>query len=686
MNITDNPVTSVLLRFLVTVVLMAGITTLLAHMLTLCTAERWRPVQGIPGPRGWPIVGSLFSLGKFPHLKLMEMARIYGNVYQLRLGNQYVVVVNGIRAIKESLLKKSVHFAGRPAFPSMTFTKKYVGVVFDSYNENWKSQRVIIDSSLKKFTSGPTALEDVVTSAAMNVVNSLTNHGIAKFDAYDDIYVAVGNVTCFVLFGKRYSHNDNNFKKVLYLSKQFDTAITGKGNIIDYLPWMTFAMRNVFAKLGNDFDEFNRFIDEQMNSHVSSNYKARSVVDSMIRIRNDAGKTKGCPLKTKTDIKRMLCCLFGAGYENTTNTIYYLVLYMIIHPEIQCKVHEEIDRVVTRDRLPTLSDRAKLPYTDAVVQEVIRHASLFPLSIPYSTLNDTDILGYTIPKETPIFVNLWSVNYDESEWKDPHRFNPDRFLSDDGLSVKKSQVAKIVAFGLGKSDAQVLYLSKQFDTAITGKGNIIDYLPWMTFAMRKVFAKLGNDFDEFNRFIDEQMNSHCKVHEEIDRVVTRDRLPTLSDRAKLPYTDAVVQEVIRHASLFPLSIPYSTLNDTDILGYTIPKETPIFVNLWSVNYDESEWKDPHRFNPDRFLSDDGLSVKKSQVAKIVAFGLGKKRCPGQQLAQLELFLFFAIFMHQCQFEKCEGDNPQLTSVYGLTLRPVPFRVVTKQRGPVLGIE
>nr|XP_006824246.1 PREDICTED: cytochrome P450 1A1-like [Saccoglossus kowalevskii] len=272
-------------------------------------------------------------------------------------------------------------------------------------------------------------------------------------------------------------------------------------------------MRKVFAKVGDDLDEFNRFIDEQMNSHVSSNYKARSVMDSLIGICNDAEKTEGCPLKTKTDIKRMLCCLFGAGYENTTNTIYYLVLYMIIHPEIQCKVHKEIDRVVGRDRLPTLSDRAKLPYTDAVLQEVIRHASLAPLTIPYSTLNDTHLLGYTIPKETPIFVNLWSVNYDENEWKDPHRFNPGRFLSDDGLSVKKSQ-----------------------------------------------------------------------------------------------------------------------------------------------------------------------------VAKIVAFGLGKKRCPGEQLAQLELFLFFAIFMHQCQFEKCEGDNPQLTSVYGLTLRPVPFRVVTKQRGPVLGMK
>ncbi|XP_002740927.1 cytochrome P450 1A1-like [Saccoglossus kowalevskii] len=496
----------------VTSVLLAGIATLLAYLFLFRNAERRRPLPGMPGPRGWPVVGSLFSLGELPHLRLMEMSCTYGNVYQLRLGSQYVVVVNGIRAIKESLLKQSVRFAGRPAFPSMNFTSKYVGIVFDTYDDMWKYQRKIIDSSLKPFTSGPTALEEVVTSAAVDVVNNLTNHGNCgngkQSDPYDDLYTAVGNVTCFVLFGKRYSHDDDNFKKVLYYSKRFVAAITGKGNIVDYLPWMTFAMRKAFAKVADDLSLITRFVGEQINHHSSHRDGIGSVMDSLIRIRNDSERTEGCALKTKTDVERVLCCLFGAGYENTTSTLYYLILYMIIHPEIQYKVHEEIDRVVSRDRLPTLSDRAKLPYTDAVLQEVIRHASLAPLTVPYSTLKDTDLLGYKIPKDTPIFVNLWSANYDENEWEDPHRFNPDRFLSADGLSVKKSQ-----------------------------------------------------------------------------------------------------------------------------------------------------------------------------VAKMVAFGMGKRRCPGEQLAQLQLFLFFAIFMHQCHFEKCEGDNPQLTSVYGLTLRPVPFRVVTKHRGP-----
>lgn len=43
---------------------------------------------------------------------------------------------------------------------------------------------------------------------------------------------------------------------------------------------------------------------------------------------------------------------------------------MLLYPEVQRKVHEEIDRVVGRERFPEFSDQDSLPYTTAVCREV----------------------------------------------------------------------------------------------------------------------------------------------------------------------------------------------------------------------------------------------------------------------------------------------------------------------------
>ena len=62
------------------------------------------------------------------------------------------------------------------------------------------------------------------------------------------------------------------------------------------------------------------------------------------------------------------------------------------------RVQEEIDRVVGRERLPTVEDRAAMPYTDAVIHEVQRFADVIPMSLPHRVTRDTNFRGFTIPR------------------------------------------------------------------------------------------------------------------------------------------------------------------------------------------------------------------------------------------------------------------------------------------------
>jgi len=80
---------------------------------------------------------------------------------------------------------------------------------------------------------------------------------------------------------------------------------------------------------------------------------------------------------------------------------------MVLHPDIQKKAQNELDRVVGRNRLPTYSDRGGLPYLEAIVRETFRCALVTPLGISHYSMEDDEYNGCFIPKGTVVISNIW---------------------------------------------------------------------------------------------------------------------------------------------------------------------------------------------------------------------------------------------------------------------------------------
>ncbi|CAH1772275.1 unnamed protein product [Owenia fusiformis] len=142
---------------------------------------------------------------------------------------------------------------------------------------------------------------------------------------------------------------------------------------------------------------------------------------------------------------------FNAGIFTTFTTISGFLIALINYPDVQDKLHKEIDRVIGRDMQPALSDREKMPYMEAAILETLRYMSMVPLGIPHKTTRDTKISGCHLPKGTQVWMNLYGMHHDSRYFiLDPNVFNPGRFLDSEGNLVSKEERKKVLAFGAGR--------------------------------------------------------------------------------------------------------------------------------------------------------------------------------------------------------------------------------------------
>jgi cytochrome P450 len=112
--------------------------------------------------------------------------------------------------------------------------------------------------------------------------------------------------------------------------------------------------------------------------------------------------------------------------------------------------------------------------------------------------------------------------------------------------------------------------------------------------------------------------------------------------------------------------------------YFIPKNTPLFINYYALTRDESYWKEPEQFNPYRFL-DENRKLRNDIVDKFYPFGVGSRRCIGEYLGRLQIFLIFSNLMHKCKFAKVPGEKLSLKPQPTILLSPHDYRIVAKPR-------
>ncbi|KAM9301999.1 cytochrome P450 2J6-like [Gastrophryne carolinensis] len=398
-----------------------------------------RPKGFPPGPTALPLLGNLLQMDFSNPLKsLRQFSDVYGPVYSIYLGVTPAVVIRGLKDLKDVLVNRGVEFADRPHNRIAQTISGGKGLVTAPYGKAWKEHRRFTLSTLRNFGLGKRSMEEKIHEESSFLIQELKKNIDTPVDPHVVIDNAVSNIICSIVFGRRYDYDDSTFRDILNLVHENMKLATGFWsqlyNAFGFVKHLPLPHQRIFRNIKVVFGFLRKVLEEHRRTRVPG--EPRDYIDCYLE---ELDKEQEDGNTSTFDDEHLFVCvgdLFVAGTETTSASLEWCLLYMMAYPDIQDKCREEIDEIRGDRNHVDYEDRVRMPYTQAVLQEVQRFASVVSLGVAHSTLKDVELNGYTIPKGIMILTDLSSVHYDESHWKYPHEFNPENFLNKDGELLK----------------------------------------------------------------------------------------------------------------------------------------------------------------------------------------------------------------------------------------------------------
>lgn len=422
----------------------------------------------IPGPPALPFIGSCPLLKKHLHLEFDLLAKRYGNIFQLRIKDgRTLVVLNGLETIKEALVKQQDNFNARADFDIFQAPPQSHFVELKS-GEPWKKHHSIVSKAMHTFV---VSKSEVLESWVLEEVESLANIFL-KFDGQPfnpELHLPLASLSFIqrLIFDKRGTVEDLDFVEtaldIHHFPKFLDLVrlelIPKIWHPIYLLPrWQG------IQKFVKSVTQIQNYLAKNIDQHRESfdPKNLRDITDALLKYSSELTESDRTNLGlSEADIVHgSLFQFVGAGGGFPDVITRWALLYMITHPEIQTEIQKELDEVIGREQSVRFKHRSQLPFTEACINETLRHCSITTIpAVNYTTTTDTLLEGYLLPKNTPLVINYYGLTRDERHWKEPEKFNPHRFLDENG-KFRRDLLDKFYPFGVGSRRCMGEYLGR----------------------------------------------------------------------------------------------------------------------------------------------------------------------------------------------------------------------------------
>ncbi|KAG7155288.1 Cytochrome P450 2L1-like 7 [Homarus americanus] len=392
-------------------------------LLVLFLALVNRKPKGLPpGEWGWPVLGAWMSSGVTMEDHAKALRQKYGDIFTWRMGSRTMVFLNNFQLIKTAFNNPDLQ--DRPDFFSFDSFSAFVKTgIANSNGVHWHNSRRFALRQLKDLGMGKSSLMDAIQYEATCLVEDFRKHTGRPQSIPMSLSVAILNVIWKLTADIRYDVDDREVHKFNEMIHDAFQLSQGNNVLFDMYPWLPYVSPSFIWKALGVEAMLESFTKIRNYILVTSDRGTRGSLDpdkprDYIDIYLVEMKTQTNPESTMDRTRS----LGPAGSETTNQTVRWTLMLLAKYPDIQTRVQRQIDDVVPRGTLPSLQDKPKLPYLEAVIHEVNRFVSLTPLGVMHSAAADTQLAGFSIPKGTVVIANLEMCHKDPTYWEKPDEF------------------------------------------------------------------------------------------------------------------------------------------------------------------------------------------------------------------------------------------------------------------------
>ncbi|XP_020237518.1 cytochrome P450 71D11 isoform X2 [Cajanus cajan] len=403
----------------------------------------------IPGPWKLPIVGNIPHLvTSTPHRKLRDLAKIYGPLMHLQLGEIFAIIVSSAEYAEEIMKTHDLNFSSRPRMLLTDIASYgYTNIAFSPYGNYWRQVRKICTV---KFLSQKrvNSFQPLREEEFINLVKTVASHNGTPVNFTETVSSSIYNIISRTTFGTKCKDQE---ELILFLKEAVPVAAgLTIGDLFPSAKCLQFVtgLRPKIWRLQRGIE---RILENIINEHKEAKSKAKEehedLVDILLKF-HDGNDNNQDIFLTVNNIKAIIQDIFGAGGETSSNAINWAMVEMVKDPKVMKKAQVEVRKVFDRKGRVDESCIDELKYLKSIVMETLRLHPPAPLLLPRENGQACEIRGYHVPVKSKVIINAWAIGRDPNYWIEPEKFYPERFI-DRSMDYKGSNF-EYIPFGAGR--------------------------------------------------------------------------------------------------------------------------------------------------------------------------------------------------------------------------------------------